>query len=192
MAAGGLEEQRGNGSGGMRVATIWAMAGLLMLAGCDRPKPRTVPFDPMALAPAEPEPAAPVTGLSGSLLRLSGRAAAVVDHIGIVVDPLNHPPAATPADQPILIDGFAFDDVAKAPARAVDVVVAGQAFAAAYGRVRPDVAAFHKTPALSAVGFRLVLPAGALALGSHSLTVRVIAADGKTYRESAPIPFVAQ
>ena len=35
----------------------------------------------------------------------------------------------------------------------------------------------------------MTLPAGALAKGPHKLVLRVIAADGKGYFESPPVPF---
>ena len=112
-----------------------------------------------------------------------------LDHAGQVVDPLNHQPAETPVAEPILLDGFGYDPVAKAPAKGVDVVLDGHAYAAAYGRPRPDVASFNKNLQLTLVGYALTLPAGTLKSGPHSAIVRVIAADGKGYFEGPPIPF---
>ncbi len=104
---------------------------------------------------------------------------------------MNRQPAATPADAPITLNGFGFDPVAKVPAKGVDLVIDGKAYAATYGGSRPDVARYFKAPGLVLTGYTMTLPAGALAKGPHAVIVRVIAADGAGYFESAPAPFTA-
>ena len=162
----------------------------LTLAACDNPKPRVVPPDPMAAGPGMVEAVPPPTdGLSAGLSKRSEMAGFTLDRIGAAVDPLNRRPAVTPAATATVLDGFGFDPVARAPGKGVDVVVDGKAYGTTYGGERPDVASYFKTPGLAPVGFATTLPAGALAAGPHSVVVRVVAADGKSFFESPVIPF---
>jgi hypothetical protein len=168
------------------------MVLLAGLAACERGKPRHPPPDPMALAPAAAAPVAPTEGLSAGLAKRPEMAGFFVDHIGQSVDPRGRPPAVTAAAGPILLDGFGFDPVAKAPGKGVDLVVDGKAYGAKYGAARQDVASYFKTPGLVNVGFTTTLPAGTLAAGTHVLVVRVVATDGRGYFDSPEIPFQAK
>jgi len=160
------------------------------LAACDNPKPRQVPPDPMAKALPPPQAIAPPKdGTTDGLARRTERAVFYLDRVGDALDPLNKQPAGTPGDAPILLGGFGFDPVAKAPAKGVDVVIDGKAYAATYGLAREDVANYFKSPGLAATGYTVTLPAGFLINGPHKIVVRVIAADGKGYFESPAIPF---
>ena len=78
---------------------------------------------------------------------------------------------------------------AKLPAKGMDVVIDGKAFGARYGHARGDVATYFKTPALAKTGFRVVLPPEMVGPGSHSVTLRIVAADGKAYYETPPVGF---
>jgi hypothetical protein len=167
-----------------------ALCGLA-LAACEKGKPRHVPADPMAVAPP-PAVAPPGEGTSAGLAKLPVMAGVSLDRIGAAPDPLNRKPAVTPAGQATEFAGFAFDPVAKAPGRGVDVVVDGKAYGAAYGTTRLDVASYFKQPGLSAVGFTLTLPAGALTPGAHMVVLRVVAADGKGFYESPNYPFTVK
>jgi hypothetical protein len=173
--------------------TLCAMMGaLLALCACEKGKPRHVPVDPMALAPPPPgATAAPAAGLSAGLPRLKAYPGFSLDRIGAAADPLNRKPAVTPADAPIVFTGFGFDPVAKAPGKGADVVVDGKPYGALYGHARADVAVYFKIPGLTAVGYALTLPPGALAKGQHSVVVRVVAADGKGYFQSPNFAFTA-
>jgi hypothetical protein len=168
-----------------------AVLALLALTACDNPKPRQVPPDPMARA--LPPPAGPIgppkDGATPGLAKRTEVAAFYLDRVGEALDPLNKQPAGTPGDAPIQLSGFGFDPVAKAPAKGVDVVIDGKAYAATYGGARDDVANYFKTPGLSATGYTVTLPAGFMVNGPHKVAVRVIAADGKGYFESPAIPF---
>jgi hypothetical protein len=164
-----------------------ALLGSLALTACDEAKPRHLPPDPFA-APAKAE-AAPTQGLSKGLPRRPELAGFSLDRIGAAADPLNRQPAVTAAGRPIVLDGFGFDPVAKAPGKGVDVVVDGRPYGAAYGRARPDVASYFKTPGLANVGFTTTLPPATLPPGGHIAAVRVVAADGKAYYEGLPIRF---
>ena len=169
------------------------LAVVLALAGCDRPRPRVVPPDPMAAGPGQVEaPPAPTEGLSAGLARRAEMAGFTLDRIGAAADPLNRRPATTPAGAATRVDGFGFDPVAMAPGKGADVLVDGRAYGTRYGAARQDVAAYFKTPGLAAVGFSTLLPAEALTPGPHTVSIRVVAADGKGFFESPQIAFQAQ
>jgi hypothetical protein len=171
-------------------APVLAALALLALAGCDKPKPRHLPPDPMAMTPPPADKIAPPrAGITAGLAKLKVGPSFSIDRIGGAPDPLNQQPAVISAAQPVIIQGFGFDPVAKAPGKGVDVVVDGTPYGAAYGAQRPDVATYFKTPGVSAVGFTAILPAGALAVGPHKASVRVAAADGRGYFQSIDIPF---
>jgi hypothetical protein len=168
-----------------------AAVAVLALGACDEGKPRHTPPDPFAgpLAPPETAIAAPRKGQSEGLPRRPEPANFTFDHIGEAFDPLNRRPARTAAGRATLFDGFAFDPVRKIPAHGIDVVVDGKAYGAAYGRARPDTAAYFKAPVLTDVGFTLTLPAGSLAAGAHTASIRVIASDGAAYYQGPQIAF---
>jgi hypothetical protein len=174
-----------------RILTAAALC-LATLGACEKGKPRHVPVDPMAIAPPAAVVTAPSEGMSAGLAKLKGLPGVSLDRIGAAPDPLNRQPAVTPGGQPTAFEGFAFDPVAKAPARGVDVVVDGKAYGSAYGGARPDVASYFKQPGLGAVGFSLALPAGALAAGPHSVRLRVVASDGKGFYESPNYAFTVK
>lgn len=172
------------------VLTLCAALALGALSGCDKAKPRHLPPDPFAAPPPPAGPVAPPSeGLSAGLVKRPDMPGWFVDHIGAAVDPMNRPPAVTPAGTPMVLDGFGFDAVAKVPAKGIDVVIDGKAYGTAYGHARGDVAQYFKTPALAATGWKTVLPAGTVAAGAHTLRLRVVAADGKGYFESPPVSF---
>lgn len=169
-----------------------ALVALLALGACDKAKPRHLPPDPFANPPPAAEDTAPSEGLSAGLPKRPQVAGFFLDHLGQAVDPFNRRPAATAASADVRLDGFAFDPIAKAPAKGVDVVIDGTAYGTRYGAARPDVAAYFKVPALAATGFRTTLPAGTLKPGTHTAVVRVIAADGAGYYDSPTLAFEAR
>jgi hypothetical protein len=166
---------------------------LVALVACNKAKPRDLPPDPFAAGP--PPIAAdtpPGEAISAGLDKRPEVAGFFLDHVGQATDPFNRHPAVTAAVQPTVMDGFAFDPVAKAPARGVDLIVDGKAYGTAYGAARPDVADYFKVPALANVGFRTVLPAAALQPGAHTVVVRVVAADRLSYFDSPILAFQAR
>jgi hypothetical protein len=179
------------------VRLVVTLAALAALSACDKPKNReaaqraAAAREPLAPILRQPSPAqAPRPPGSANLAKAKGVAGFYVDFIDGAKDPLNNQPAKVAAGVPIVIGGFGFDAVVKRPAKAVDVVIDGKAYGAPYGAPRPDVAAFYKTPALTNVGYKVTLPADAAPKGEHTLVVRVVAADGRSYQDSVPIPFV--
>jgi len=82
------------------------------------------------------------------------------------------------------IDGWAFDAHDRAPCTGVAVFVDGKPFAAAYGTERTDVAAAMGSDHRF-TGFRAVLPARSAGRGSHRVTLRCLAAAGRSYEGGA-------
>lgn len=173
-------------------AVLTGFAAVLGLGACDKAKPRHLPPDPFAAPPAADAAAAPTEGLSAGLPKRPGLPGFFLDHIGAAADPMNRPPATTPAAAPVALDGFAFDAAARLPAKGVDVVIDGRVYGTRYGHARHDVAVYFKTPALEQVGFRTTLPAGTLAPGAHTAVLRIVAADGKAFYESPAVAFTAK
>jgi hypothetical protein len=169
------------------------LLSLVALCACEKAKPRHLPPDPFATAPARPAAAEkPGQPLSIGLPKRPQMAGFFLDHLGQAADPFNKGPAVTAAGAPVALDGFGFDPVAGAPAKGVDVVIDGKAYATTYGSARRDVAAYFKIPALERTGFRTTLPAGTLAPGRHTAIVRVVAASGKGYYDSPTLAFEAR
>jgi len=166
-----------------------ALAAALALGACDEAKPRHPPPDPFAGPLSPPAEETPKKPQSQGLPRRPEPASFTFDHIGQAFDPLNKRPARTARGRAILFDGFAFDPVRKIPAHGIDVVVDGKAYGAAYGKARPDVAGYFKAPVLTDVGFAVTLPAGRLAPGAHTASIRVVASDGAAYFQGPLIPF---
>jgi hypothetical protein len=170
------------------VMTPLAALALISLAACDNPKPRQP--DAQTAVPAEAAAPTAPPGSAG-LTKRPEPAVFSLDLINEAKDPLNTP-ATIPAGGPVTMSGFGFDPVAKAPAAAVDVVIDGVAYPTSYGHRRQDVADYFKTPSLENTGFTVTLPSGAIKPGQRQAIVRVVAADGAGYFDSAPIVFVAQ
>ena len=177
-----------------RSAIAFAALAVLGLGACDKPKPRHLPPDPMEAAPPPVAKVLELTlpSLSAGLPKRPELAGFSLDSIGTAPDPLNKQPAVISAAEPVLLQGFGFDPVARLPAKGVDVVIDGKAYGTAYGAPRADVATYFKNPGLTAVGFKTTLPAGLIAVGAHQAVVRVIAAGGKTYFDGPPIAFTVQ
>lgn len=176
----------------------------LALVACDNAKPRqaqqatgplsaaSAPAPAAAPAPMPTPGPAPIDPLSDGLAKKAGMAGFYVDYINTAQDPLNKQPAIVASGAPLTIAGFGFDAQTKTPAKGVDLVVDGKAFGAPYGSSRPDVANFYKTAKLANVGYKVSLPADAVAKGEHTLVMRVVTPDGTAYQESAPIKFTVQ
>jgi outer membrane protein OmpA-like peptidoglycan-associated protein len=81
--------------------------------------------------------------------------------------------------QPVEIDGWATDRVAKKPAGGVYIGVDKKKYVKAeYGLERDDVAAALGDPDRTAVGYSVTVPAELLKTGSHALDLIVLNADG--------------
>ena len=89
--------------------------------------------------------------------------------------------ATVSADAPVVIRGWALDSAARAPGSTVYLWIDERyTYRAVYGDERPDVAATTGIAATE-VGFAATLPPGMLTPREHTLTVVVVAADGRSY-----------
>lgn len=97
-----------------------------------------------------------------------------------------HPerPVKTSANKEITLTGWAYDGAVNRPASNVVVLFDDNEFAADYGSERKDVAKGFKDQALVPTGYTATIPATAVTPGEHSLTLAVVAADGKGYYKS--------
>jgi hypothetical protein len=80
--------------------------------------------------------------------------------------------------------------VARTLAGGVDVVIDRTPYSATYGIERPDVAKHFNNPAYVKSGFQFVIPQ--LPIGQHSVTLRVIAQDKKSYYEGPTVQFTVE
>jgi hypothetical protein len=126
-------------------------------------------------------------GASAGLPPGKGSPTLSVDRIGDVIDPLTKPPVTIPLSGDIVTSGFAVDVHALNLASGVDVAIDSLPFTAHYHIERADVATYFKTPAYKESGFQFTVPARYFGKGSHTLAVRVIANDGKSYLEGPPL-----
>ena len=173
----------------MKAAPPLAAILLLAAGACDRPKPRPAAAAAAAAAAAGIPTLAPPA--SAGLARRAEAPTFYLDLINEAGDPLGQP-AKIKAGQPTTFAGFGFDPLGKTPGKAVDIVIDGVAYGATYGGERPDVAAYFKIDAVTPCGFRVTLPAGTVRRGAHTVAIRVVAADGMSFFESAPIGFQAR
>jgi len=186
----------------MRTQTLAALALAGLMAGCSQPKDRNAQEDsggPLRTSgatatsgPSSTAPAGPVApAISASLKPRPEFPAFYLDRINQIHDPLKTP-GTVDGNAPIEMSGFGYDVVAKAPAKGIDLDIDGQLFGTTYGSPRPDVASAAKVPALTATGYQVTLPPGALKAGPHQVVVRVVAADGQSYYQSPVIHFTVR
>ncbi|WP_411289192.1 hypothetical protein [Phenylobacterium sp.] len=168
--------------------TLTALA--LALSACDRPKQS----EQAAAPPAGAGPvAAPASGapMSTGLVKGESFPGFYLDSVNEAVDPMNKP-ASIVGGKPLTMSGFGFDSVTNQPARGVDIVLDGTAYGTTYGHLRQDVADYKKSAALGNTGYTVTIPASAATAGEHTVVVRVISSDGKSYAESPAIKFTVQ
>lgn len=174
----------------MRPTLTLALLAPFALAACDNPKPRPA-VAPTSMAPLPAAQPAPAPATVAGLAKRPEMPGFSLDAINQAQDPVNRP-ATIQADAPLSVSGFGLDPVAKAPGKAVQIVIDGVAYPTLYGHERQDVAAYFKAEAAAASGFKADLPAGTVKRGPHTAVVRVIAADGRSYFEGPPIAFTAR
>jgi hypothetical protein len=102
-------------------------------------------------------------------------------------------PYVEPANEPLEITGWAFDTLAVTYARRGFVLVDDRlAFPAQVGLPRGEAAmALHHPPSshgidLALVGFRAEIPSGALTPGRHTVEVRLVTQDDRSYFAASP------
>ncbi len=116
-------------------------------------------------------------------LPAQGTARAVIDTLD--GQPANQVSSIPRTKSTLQVQGWAIDQGAARPATAVYILIDQHAtYRTSYGGARPDVAATLGNPAALNVGFRTTLPSELLPPGTHTLTIRVISADGQSYADS--------
>jgi hypothetical protein len=134
--------------------------------------------------PAQESP--PPTGATRNLAASNVGTLYVIDIIGPVSNPLNKVVNVV-ASQPVQVSGWAIDESTKALASNVDVVLDGVPYAARYGVPRPDVAAYLKDAKYERSGYEYSIPVSQLPKGAHTVSIRVVMSDAKTYVQSPDV-----
>ena len=140
-------------------------------------------------SPRHPRNMPAANGSSGTLTLSKLECACFLDYIGPVVNPAGQNSVEVAADQGVTFSGWAIDELHKAAAGGVDVVIDGMPYSARYGVERGDVAGHYNNAALRNTGFEWTLAPGQLSKGLHSVSLRVIASDRKTYYQGPGIQF---
>jgi hypothetical protein len=112
-----------------------------------------------------------------------------IDVVGPVTNPQGKTVSAF-ASRALVVAGWAVDTTNQLVASNVDVVIDGVPYAAHYGLPRKDVAAYLKDDVYEKSGFEFSMPTGRLAIGSHTLFIRVVGSDGKSFVPSPEITVV--
>jgi hypothetical protein len=92
-------------------------------------------------------------------------------------------------DSDIAATGWALDGTRKTTAGGVDVVFDQVPYSARYGIPRGDVADHFKRSDYTNSGFQLILGRERLTKGQHSIAIRVIFSDQKTYSQGPVVKF---
>jgi len=146
-----------------------------------------------------PAPAAPTSAAAGNGAPTPQAAAPTIalatlnksaSETFFFIDALNTTSLLTPPPAPITVTaggeitltGWAVDTTAGKAAGGVIFAVDGTTtFQASYGIDRPDVAAVLKNDAYRRSGFSATFPTSTLTPGRHTITIKIIAADLKSY-----------
>jgi hypothetical protein len=128
-------------------------------------------------------------GITQNLTRSDLTPLCFLDNIGPVSDPAKQKSVQVSGDTPFGITGWAVDDAKKVTAGGVDVVIDQVPFSAHYGSERVDVATHFKQPEYQKSGFELTIAPGQLAKGQHSVSIRVISSDKKSYYQGPVVQF---
>jgi hypothetical protein len=108
-----------------------------------------------------------------------------VDQINGIVNPFNRKSIQFAASDELKIRDWAVDQQSQTAAGGGDVVIDGIPYVALYGIERNDVAEGRKVPGYRDCGFQFWMPAGRLAPGVHTLSLRIVARDRKFYYQGA-------
>jgi hypothetical protein len=139
-----------------------------------------------AAAPAPPPLAA---GISQDLKKNPTAPFYNFDSLGSVNYPAVQKDIRVSGDTDMAVSGWALDESKKSTAGGVDVVLDQVPHNAHYGLERSDVASHFKRPDYAGSGFQLVVARGQLTKGPHTVSVRVISSDKKSYNEGPAVQF---
>jgi phosphoglycerol transferase len=127
-----------------------------------------------------------------SMTACKGQPMMVLDQIGTARSPFGDGSVRVSSSDELRVSGWAVDHPSKSAANAVDVVIDRTPFASTYGATRDDVAEYFQRPGYRDTGFTASIPGSAIAKGEHTLTLRVVAADGRCYFQSRAIPVTVE
>ena len=128
-------------------------------------------------------------GISQNLKKNAGEPVYIFDNLGSVKYPAIQKSIQIAGDTAITTSGWTLDESKESPAGGVDVVIDQTPYSARYGLERTDVASHFKRPDYTNSGFLLTMAPGQLNKGPHSISVRVISSDKKSYNEGPVIQF---
>jgi hypothetical protein len=140
-----------------------------------------------AATPAPPAPLA--AGISQDLKKNPAPPFYTFDTLGTINYPAVQKSIQLSGDADIAVSGWALDESKNGPAGGVDVVLDQVPHSAHYGLQRPDVADHYKRPDYGNSGFQLMVGRGQLSKGPHSVSIRVISSDKKSYNEGPVVQF---
>lgn len=160
------------------------VAAFALSLSCGSKDAETAHGTPPATAPA-PLPA----GISQDLTRNSAAPFYNFDSLGPVNYPAVEKNIQISGDADIGASGWALDVSKKGVAGGVDVVLDNVPHSAHYGLPRNDVATHFNRPDYVNSGYQLVMAKGQLSKGPHTISVRVISSDKKSYNEGPVVQF---
>lgn len=181
-------------SPGVLIGIVFAFAAvffgiLLVSATSKQQKPTTVatvpsqlPTTPAAATVSSQPPPTPAVAIA-TLTKATGPTQYSFDALNdvLLVPPPPMPIRITP-DKPIILSGWAVDAPNNAVAGGVIITVDNtQSYQATYGSDRDDVATVLGISAFKKSGFTIAFPPKMLAVGTHTLTMQILASGGKTY-----------
>ncbi len=114
-----------------------------------------------------------------------------VDQIGESRAPWGAGAAQIRRSQDAKVSGWAVDAPRRSPAAGIDIVIDRMVFPTMYGTDRNDVAQYFRQPSYRESGFTATIPANAISLGEHWLSIRVVRADGGCYFQSPGFPVMS-
>lgn len=138
-------------------------------------------------AATAPKPLPP--GVTPNLARSELKTLSIIDNIGPVSDPAAQKSVQVSGDTTFGITGWAVDEPKKTAAGGVDVVIDQAPYSAHYGSERKDVSTHFNQPQYLASGFELMIAPGQLPKGQHSVAIRVISSDKKSYYQGPVVQF---
>jgi hypothetical protein len=163
---------------------IIAIVAVAVTFSCGKKDSETTGGTPVVAAPP-PLPA----GASQNLTRNSAAPFYNFDNLGPINYPAVQKSIQVSGDSDIGVTGWALDVSKKGPAGGVDIVLDNVPHSARYGMDRADVAAHFNRPDYAKCGFQLTIAKGQLPKGQHSVSVRVISSDQKSYNEGPVVQF---
>ena len=113
----------------------------------------------------------------------------VLDNIGPVSNPAGQKSVEVSGTTTFGITGWAIDEANKTTAGGVDEVIDGTPYSAHYGSPRTDVATHFNQPGYRDSGFELIVAPGQLTKGPHSVSIRVISNDRRSYYQGPVVQF---